>query len=288
MRPVTVVWRCPETRVDLPATTTGGAPEPYVPPEYCSYCGARLNPLYYFCTVCATPYKDATSVLPALHVEAPTEGELVAQKAPHVMNVFWTYMLVIVGASIVSYVVLEEDHPELRLFFLSGVMFITTCIFAALHWPALVVQFKRIGFANPAAFLGLMALVPLLAIDYYYHGWLIREFGLEDSSPLNRLRASGIGEPALIVFYCVLPAIVEETALRGLVQHWLQIAIRPWRAIVFASFLFTALHFSVLSAPYIFAAGMVLGWVKWKTGSLYPSMLIHLIHNLIVLEFLWP
>ena len=31
-------------------------------------------------------------------------------------------------------------------------------------------------------------------------------------------------------------------------------------------------------------AGNLLGWVKWKTGSLYPSILLHFLHNLIVLE----
>jgi membrane protease YdiL (CAAX protease family) len=82
-----------------------------------------------------------------------------------------------------------------------------------------------------------------------------------------------------------LPAVIEEIAFRGLVQHWLHAAISPFRAMVLASALFTALHFSVLSAPYLFALGMVLGWAKWKTGSLYPSMLIHLVHNLVVLEF---
>ena len=62
-------------------------------------------------------------------------------------------------------------------------------------------------------------------------------------------------------------------------------AIAPTRAIVLASALFMAMHLSVLSAPYLFALGLLLGWTKWKTGSLYPSMLVHFLHNLIVLEF---
>jgi len=32
---------------------------------------------------------------------------------------------------------------------------------------------------------------------------------------------------------------------------------------------------------------MLLGWVKWKTNSLYPSMLIHFLHNFIVVMFFW-
>jgi membrane protease YdiL (CAAX protease family) len=46
-----------------------------------------------------------------------------------------------------------------------------------------------------------------------------------------------------------------------------------------------ALHFSVLSAPYLLLVGMLLGWAKLKTGSLYPTMLIHFLHNFIVITF---
>jgi membrane protease YdiL (CAAX protease family) len=60
------------------------------------------------------------------------------------------------------------------------------------------------------------------------------------------------------------------------------------RALLIASALFMALHFSVLSAPYLLLVGMLLGWAKLKTGSLYPSMLIHFLHNFIVISFLTP
>ena len=89
----------------------------------------------------------------------------------------------------------------------------------------------------------------------------------------------------MIVLFCLFPAVVEEIAFRGLVQHWLQTAISPLKAMLPASALFTALHFSVLGAPYLFMVGMLLGWAKWKTGSLYPSMVIHFLHNLVVIEY---
>jgi membrane protease YdiL (CAAX protease family) len=56
--------------------------------------------------------------------------------------------------------------------------------------------------------------------------------------------------------------------------------------VIVASALFAGMHFSVISFPYLFLVGMLLGWTKWKTQSLYPSMLIHFLHNLIVIELL--
>jgi membrane protease YdiL (CAAX protease family) len=87
----------------------------------------------------------------------------------------------------------------------------------------------------------------------------------------------------MFVLLCLIPGITEEIAFRGLIQHWLHTVLRPWRAILLASALFTALHLSILSAPYIFLLGMLLGWVKWKSRSLYPSMLMHIAHNLVLL-----
>jgi membrane protease YdiL (CAAX protease family) len=271
--------------METPARAGQHAVERSAPPGYCAYCGARLDPVFYFCLTCATPYKRVEKVLPRLRPRRLTDGELVDLKAPHVAPLFWTYFAVVVGVAVLCYVLFQMDRPGLALLFQTAALFVTTCIFASIHWRALVVQLKRLGFLRVEALLALVMLVPLLIVNYIYHGWVIRALGLERSWWIQELRESGLGQPTLIALVCVFPAVVEEIAFRGLVQHWLQVAIRPMRAVLLASALFTVLHFSVLSAPYLFAAGMLLGWAKWKTGSLYPSMLIHFLHNLIVLEF---
>lgn len=262
-------------------------PQETAPGETCAYCGASLDPGYYFCLTCATPYKAVERVLPRPRPAYLGEGTLIAKKAPHVTPLFWTYFAVVVGAAVAGFALFQNEEPALTLVFQTGCLFITTCIFAALHWPSLVVQFKRFGFHNRAALIGFLVLPVLLLINYVYHGWVMRALGGEGSPLLSRLRESGLGEPALILLICASPAILEEIAFRGLVQHWLSIAIRPFHALVLASVLFTILHFSLVSAPYLFAVGMLLGWTKMKTGSLYPSMVIHFLHNLIVLEFFW-
>jgi membrane protease YdiL (CAAX protease family) len=164
-------------------------------------------------------------------------------------------------------------------------MFVTTCAFATMYWRSLVVQFKRIGFDHPAALVALLLLPVGLAVNYLYFSFLTEGLGLPESHFLDRLRGRGISELTLIFSFCVFPAVTEEIAFRGLVQHWLQTALHPVRALVFASFLFTVLHFSILSFPYLFGVGMLLGWAKWKTNSLYPSILIHFLHNYVVITY---
>lgn len=250
--------------------------------QRCQYCGAMLSPQLYFCGRCATPYKDIETVLtPAAELQL-TDGMRIARMAPQVATLFWAYFAVVVSVGILAYALFTaRDMHHIAYTIQSVAIFGTSCVFAVLHWPSLVTQFKRIGFLSGYAWLGLLILVPLLAINLGYHTFLI-ELGAESVTPgLREL----LSRPARVLLICIFPAISEEIAMRGLLQHWLQVAIRPAKAMVLASALFAMLHFTVLSFPYLFGVGMLLGWVKWKTGSLYPSMLIHFLHNLIVVEF---
>lgn len=270
------------------ALTPRESSTPQTNPERCPYCGAPLMGEFYFCLSCATPFQDVEDVLPRMMPEHPTDGELVRLKAPQVQTLFWTYFAVVIGVAVLAYVLVGERRPDVQILVQTAALLVATSIFGALYRRALWVQFKRFGLAQPAALVALGLLAPLLFINWAYHGWLVRELDLHDQLPLVQLREIGFSEAGLILFFCIFPAVVEEIAFRGLVQHWLQVALKPWHAIVFASFLFTVLHFSVLSFPYLFAVGMLLGWAKWKTGSLYPSMLIHFVHNLVVIElFTW-
>lgn len=269
--------------------------EPRTPPQqpivkrqeklYCPCCGARLVPHFYFCLACATPYKSPDSVLPPLTVRPLSEGMLIATKAPHVWPLFWTYLAVVLAVGIGGYLIFGHARWDITIIVQTVVLFAATSVWAAIHWRSLLVQLRRLGFLHPAAWVGLLSLVPLLAINYGYHSFISELLPPERVVSSEDIRESGLSPEALVFFFCISPAILEEIAFRGLVQHWLQVAIRPIRALVLASALFTAMHFSVISAPYLFAVGMTLGWVKWKTGSLYPSILMHFVHNLVVLEY---
>jgi membrane protease YdiL (CAAX protease family) len=40
---------------------------------------------------------------------------------------------------------------------------------------------------------------------------------------------------------------------------------------------------SIPSLPHLLILGVVLGWLRVKTGSLYPGMLLHFSHNFLVI-----
>jgi membrane protease YdiL (CAAX protease family) len=123
-------------------------------------------------------------------------------------------------------------------------------------------------------------------VNWGYHT-LLQELLGADGSYFDELREAGLSTGAMIFSFCVIPAVTEEIAFRGLVQHWLQAAIKPMGALILASALFAGMHFNVISFFYLFAVGMLLGWTRLKSGSLYPAMLIHFLHNLIVIEVMY-
>ncbi len=252
---------------------------------HCKYCQYPLNAFFYFCLGCGTPYKKIESVLPLASPRPLTEGELIELKAPGVAPLFWSYFSVVFGCGLFSWLFFRENRPDLQLFLNDTAIFVTTCVFASMYWRSLTAQFKQIGFDQPAAYVGLALLAGLLLINWSYHE--IWERGWNGTSPslLERLRAGGTSEAVLIMSFCIFPAVTEEISFRGLLQHWLQTAIRPSHALVFSSFLFSVLHFSLISFPVLFCAGLLLGWVKWKTNSLYPSMIIHFVHNYVVIQY---
>jgi len=254
-------------------------------PQFCRYCGSQLNPMFYFCLRCATPFKSVDGVIPPHRPRKLTAEELVELKAPRVWTLFWSYLGVLIGVFVAGELLFTVDRPDLKMLLADAAIFITTCVFATIYWRSLITQLKKFGFGHPVALLSLLLLIPTLLVGFAYSEMFIpRAVGeTEIEDWLQELRNSGMTDAALIVSICLIPAVTEEIAFRGLVQHWLAVAIQPLHALVLASALFAALHFNVLGFPYLFGVGMLLGWAKWRTGSLYPSMALHFLHNFAVI-----
>jgi membrane protease YdiL (CAAX protease family) len=249
--------------------------------RYCNYCGSPLNHAFYFCTSCSTPYKHPETVLPGVMTPYVSDGTRIALRAPAAMRVFWTYFAVVLGSAVVAAYAFDPADIGGRLILGTVAIAVTTCIVAAIYWRSLAVQLKRVGFDSPWAWFGLAMLMPMLGLNYLYHHLFLQSLG-----PVQLITMPDWSQLGLLTVFCIFPAISEELAFRGLLQHWMQAALTPMRAVVIASALFAGMHFSIISFPYLFCVGMLLGWTKLKTGSLYPSMPIHFLHNLAVIELL--
>ncbi|MEX1016824.1 MAG: type II CAAX endopeptidase family protein [Phycisphaeraceae bacterium] len=261
-------------------------PQRFEPPRHCDYCGARLHAAYYFCPGCSKPYKSIESVLPRRRPVQLSDEARIASKVPQLWTVTLAFTGVALAASWIPAILFSHHRPDLALFVATVAIAMATAVFAVIYWRTLAVQVGRPGFTHWAAWAGLGALVPLLALNLGWHAAfeaLFRQTGVDEFTALRR---EGVSIAALVVMFGFVPAVTEEIAFRGLIQHWLEGAIAPARAVVLASALFAGAHVwawvAIWSLPYLFLVGLLLGWVKWRTGSLYPSMVIHLLHNLAI------
>ena len=72
---------------------------------------------------------------------------------------------------------------------------------------------------------------------------------------------------------------VEELLYRGLGFGLLRQFVAPWPAIVITGIAFGLAHGLVLGLPVLSIFGITLGWLRWKTGSIYPGMCVHALFN---------
>lgn len=255
-------------------------------PLNCEYCGKPLDNRYYFCLNCSMPYTKVEYVLPRVSVPYLSDEKKVAMLAPSAIRIFWMYFSLILGGGVLGMLIFGADSSETSLNVFFSILFSCfTIVIAIFYFKTLKPQLGKIGFLHPAAWIGFPILAGLLLINWLYHIKLIELVGLSDLLDDSKYSDIFPTYGALILFVAVVPAIFEELAYRGLIQHWLQDALSPTKAVIFASALFSLSHFSVYSFPYLFAVGVLLGWLKLKTGSLYPSILIHFLHNWYVVTY---
>ncbi|WP_019906984.1 CPBP family intramembrane glutamic endopeptidase [Methylobacterium sp. 77] len=103
---------------------------------------------------------------------------------------------------------------------------------------------------------------------------------------------SRTGALAWLAFTIVLAPVAEELLMRGAMFERASRFLRPWGAILSTSALFALLHLqvgSVARAVSLIPLALMLGWLRWRTGRLWPCILLHVWSNLaVVIYLLWP
>ncbi|MFG6383016.1 MAG: CPBP family intramembrane metalloprotease [Lachnospiraceae bacterium] len=85
----------------------------------------------------------------------------------------------------------------------------------------------------------------------------------------------------ILVLYSVLIApISEEIIFRGITLKYATKAMPFFLANIFQAFLFGIFHGNVVQGTYAFVTGMFCGYVCLKGGSLYLSILFHMLFNI--------
>ena len=145
---------------------------------------------------------------------------------------------------------------------------------------------ERLALRAPSSWLraaGILA-VALVAV-YVFEGVYAQLVHLGNEQGLTPSRWEPSHATAYVangIVICTFVPFVEEVTYRGLGYTLLE-RFGRWPAIVAVGLLFGLAHGLVESLPVIAAFGCVLAWIRARTDSVVPGMLLHGMFNLIAL-----
>jgi ABC-2 type transport system permease protein/sodium transport system permease protein len=165
---------------------------------------------------------------------------------------------------------------------------IAIMMFGRVRWSSgLGLRRAHFGALVAAGLLGL-ALWPIAHEVYLLSEWLGltvlgKEQIAEAETMLARMRSAS---PWLILISMgLVPAIFEELCFRGFLFGALRTKLADDRTVIASSLLFGLFHEVFMPGRLLVSTflGGVLGWVRLRTGSVLPGMLLHATHNCLLL-----
>jgi membrane protease YdiL (CAAX protease family) len=111
-------------------------------------------------------------------------------------------------------------------------------------------------------------------------GLILLHFGMR-AQP-NMLRVFGTGWHAYVLalmFGGIVAPLTEETFFRGFLFAGLRQAYPFWTAAGISGLLFGLIHFMPLALPPLTLYGIIFAWLRERTGSLWPGILMHMLVN---------
>lgn len=187
------------------------------------------------------------------------------------MGFLFALLLVAVGS------LFTLSRSALLLFFEIG-LFGGVLVHLALsrHSTVEAVRFRAVP--TPAYALSVQLGIALLIANLAATGL----FGPFDQGIDIDVETAGIAERLTLAAAIALAApVAEETLFRGLLQGVLERKLGPWLAILAAAVPFALLHGVPGPGLIIFFWTLPIGWVAWRTGSIAPGLVIHVLNNLV-------
>jgi membrane protease YdiL (CAAX protease family) len=95
----------------------------------------------------------------------------------------------------------------------------------------------------------------------------------------------------MVIAFCVIAPITEEFLVRGfLYRGWSESFLRPVGAIILSSAVWTAMHlqYDWFFIGEIFSIGLLLGYLRYRSGSIWLTVFVHGLNNLAAtLQTIW-
>lgn len=205
----------------------------------------------------------------------------------HPWNYFSIFLLVIIafgGNLLLSFLFGSyfDSRPFLG-YFIQTVVFIFAISSCLLFNPSKA-HLENIGFRKVPFFktLGLVVFFWILSLVIF--GLLVSLFGefygvQSQGSHLEIFGSSLIQKIGFALLAVIVAPILEEIIFRGIIFPWMMQWLPIPLAIILNGILFSLLHLEFQSWIAMSLIGMMLAFLRYKTKSIYPSILYHFLNN---------
>lgn len=132
--------------------------------------------------------------------------------------------------------------------------------------------------------LGWAALVPLVqslttwSDQWPWPSW-VREMEQTQLELLGKVLQQDLGLFFSLFTVAVTPALCEELMFRGYAQRQFERSAGVGWSIFLSGFLFGLYHLRLTQLLALSLLGCYLAWLTWRTGSLWPAILVHFANN---------
>ena len=195
----------------------------------------------------------------------------------------WIFWLLLI---IAFEYVLKDFKPSLAAgYLISGALELMLLLPAAAY-----VQMKRIvlqdlfGRARAAqvaagAFAGALLVPATMPLTLFWSLFIRLTGGNLDVSPVITAPQTALQFIAAFAAMSLAAPIVEEPVMRGLALNGAGGTLGRAKAVLLVSAMFALMHGRFMGLPAIFAAGLLLAALAWRSGSLWPSVAAHASYN---------
>ena len=103
---------------------------------------------------------------------------------------------------------------------------------------------------------------------------------LPDESDVMETLMQMMKNPIGILSICLIGPLAEEVIFRGAIERrLLEKNWNPWFAIVISALFFAVAHFNFAQGFTATIIGIFMGWVYYRTRSIWPTVVIHVVNN---------
>lgn len=132
--------------------------------------------------------------------------------------------------------------------------------------------------------LGLGALLPVVQWLGYLNSLLplpdwVKVLEQSQMQLIEQVLAADTGMVFNLVVLALTPAFCEEVLFRGYVQRQAERSLGAAGGILFSGLLFGLYHLRLTQVLPLAVLGLYLGYLVWRTGSLWPAIVVHFANN---------